>query len=38
MEAENAKRTYLFCMLELLNGPHLEFDDVKQVLKFLRPL
>ncbi|KAB1209442.1 hypothetical protein CJ030_MR6G023773 [Morella rubra] len=35
MEAGNAKGSYLFCMLKLLNGPHLEFDDVNRVLRFL---
>lgn len=28
----------LFCVLELLNDPHLESDEIKQVFKFLGPL
>ncbi|KAB1222990.1 hypothetical protein CJ030_MR2G020041 [Morella rubra] len=38
MEARNPKGTYLFCMLELLNGPHLKSDDVDRVFRFLGPL
>ncbi|KAB1226755.1 hypothetical protein CJ030_MR1G022546 [Morella rubra] len=38
MEARNTKVTYLFCMLELLNGPHLESHDVDRVLIFLGSL
>lgn len=38
MEAENPKGTYLFCMLELLNGSHLEPDNVERIFRFLRPL
>lgn len=38
MEVGNTKVTYLFCMLELLNGPHLESHDVDRVLIFLGSL
>lgn len=38
MEARNLKATYLFCMMELLNGPYLEFSYVDQVLELLGPL
>lgn len=38
MKAGNLKAMYLFCMLELLNGPHLESFDVVRVFSLLRPL
>ncbi|KAB1227986.1 hypothetical protein CJ030_MR1G022973 [Morella rubra] len=38
MEAENPKGTYMFCILKLLNGLHLESDDVERVFRFLGPL
>lgn len=34
MKAENPKATYLFCMLELLRGSDLEFDNVERVSDF----
>ncbi|KAB1213282.1 hypothetical protein CJ030_MR5G009623 [Morella rubra] len=38
MEAGNPKGTYLFYMLELLSGPHLESGKVERVLRHLGPL
>lgn len=38
VEATNIKGTNVFYILELLNGSHLEFDDVEWVFKFLGPL
>ncbi|KAB1227985.1 hypothetical protein CJ030_MR1G022972 [Morella rubra] len=38
MEAENPKASYLFCMLELLRGSDLKFEDMERVFKCLGPL
>ncbi|KAB1223043.1 hypothetical protein CJ030_MR2G022354 [Morella rubra] len=38
LKATNIKGTNVFYILELLNGSHLEFDDVEWVFKFLGPL